>query len=61
MFNCFPDADALAQARVGPGLATPLAWEQIVYWHVTQSKQIVYRHVTQSKQIVYRHVTQSTI
>ena len=25
MFNCFPDADARAQARVGPGLATPLA------------------------------------
>ena len=24
MFNCFPDADARAQARVGPGLATPL-------------------------------------
>ena len=24
MFNCFPDADAQAQARVGPGLATPL-------------------------------------
>ena len=24
--RCFPDADALAQARVGPGLATPL-WE----------------------------------
>ena len=24
MFNCFPDADAWAQARVGPGLATPL-------------------------------------
>ena len=24
MFNCFPDADAWAQAQVGPGLATPL-------------------------------------
>ena len=24
MFNCFPDADARAQAQVGPGLATPL-------------------------------------
>ena len=24
MFNCFPDADAWAQAWVGPGLATPL-------------------------------------
>ena len=24
MFNCFADADARAQARVGPGLATPL-------------------------------------
>ena len=24
MFNCFPDADARAQARVGLGLATPL-------------------------------------
>ena len=24
MFNCFPDPDARAQARVGPGLATPL-------------------------------------
>ena len=24
MFNCFPDADARAQAHVGPGLATPL-------------------------------------
>ena len=24
MFNCFLDADALAQARVGPGLVTPL-------------------------------------
>ena len=24
MFNSFPDADTRAQARVGPGLATPL-------------------------------------
>ena len=24
MFNCFPNADAWAQARVGPGLAMPL-------------------------------------
>ena len=24
MFSCFPNADARAQAQVGPGLATPL-------------------------------------
>ena len=28
MFNCFPDADARAQARVGPGLATPLCMDE---------------------------------
>ena len=39
MFNCFPDADARAQARVGPGLATPLSLRKgprgrLVYFYV---------------------------
>ena len=29
--KCFPDADARAQARVGPGVATPL-WESGARW-----------------------------
>ena len=30
MFNCFPNADARAQTRVGPGLVTPLQVTQFI-------------------------------
>ena len=44
MFNCFPDADARAQARVGPGLATPLIGDD----NAARDRMMQYNQFTRS-------------